>query len=366
MTDFALPDLGEGLDEAEIVSWHADVGDRVVADQPLVAVETAKAVVEIPSPRSGRIAKRYGEPGDILKVGDPLVTFAEPDQAAGREEAATVVGRIPPSPDTEPPPPPAAGHAGPRASPAVRRRAKELGIDLATIAPSGTHGEITMGDLAASAGGRQSTGLVRPLRGPRRTMARNMALSRDQVVPATLHDEADVEHWTRDTEPTLRLARAIAAACRAEPILNASLEAEEERLRIHDAVDLGIAVDTDQGLFVPVLRDVGNRTQEDLRAGLERLEADVRSRSIPPDELRGATITLSNFGALGGQHGVLVVVPPQVAIIGAGRIASRVVAREEKIVTRRLLPLSLTFDHRAVTGGEAARFLAAVKADLES
>lgn len=366
MTDFRLPDLGEGLDEAEIVSWHAGVGDRVVADQPLVAVETAKAVVEIPSPCSGRIAKRYGEPGDILKVGDPLVAFAETDQAADREDAATVVGRIPPATHAEPPSPPAAGHPVSRASPAVRRRAKELGIDLATITPSGTHGEITMGDLATRAGGEEGTGLIRPLRGPRRTMARNMALSRDQVVPATLHDDADVEHWTRDIEPTLRLARAVAAACRVEPILNASLDAEEERLRIHDSVDLGIAVDTEQGLFVPVLRDVGNRTEEDLRAGLERLQTDVRSRSIPPHELRGATITLSNFGTLGGQHGALVVLPPQVAIIGAGRIASRVVASGETIVVHRLLPLSLTFDHRAVTGGEAARFLAAVKADLES
>ncbi len=347
MKDFTLPDLGEGLDEAEIISWHAGVGDRVVADQPLVAVETAKAIVEIPSPCSGHIAKRFGEPGDILKVGDLLVVFEDRE----REDAATVVGEIP---------------AAPRAAPAVRRRAREQGIDLATITPTGSHGEITRHDLETSAAGREQPESVQLLRGPRRTMARNMARARDQVVPATLHDEADVEHWTSGTNPTLRLAHGIAAACRAEPILNAWLDADTEQLRIHDQVDLGIAVDTDQGLFVPVLRDVGNRTHDDLRAGLERLETDVTARSIPPREMLGATITLSNFGMLGGRHATLVVLPPQVAILGAGRMAPRAVVVDGEIVVHRILPLSLTFDHRAVTGGETARFHAAVKKALES
>jgi pyruvate dehydrogenase E2 component (dihydrolipoamide acetyltransferase) len=347
MKDFTLPDLGEGLDEAEIISWHAGVGDRVVADQPLVSVETAKAIVEIPSPCSGHIAKRFGEPGDILKVGDLLVTFDDGE----REDAATVVGEIP---------------ATPRAAPAVRRRARERGIDLATITPTGTHGEITLQDLEKGAAGLEQPESVQLLRGPRRTMARNMARARDQVVPATLHDEADVEHWASDADPTIRLARSIAAACRAEPILNAWLDAGTEQLRIHDQVDLGIAVDTDLGLFVPVLRDVGNRTDDDLRAGLERLEADVTARSIPPREMLGATITLSNFGMLGARHAALVVLPPQVAILGAGRMAPRAVVAHGEVVVHRLLPLSLTFDHRAVTGGEAARFLAAVKKALES
>ena len=186
------------------------------------------------------------------------------------------------------------------------------------------------------------------------------------MVPATLYDEADVEHWTGDADPTLRLAHAIAAACTIEPILNAWLDQDAQTLRIHDQVDLGIAMDTEQGLFVAVLRDVGNRTNDDLRAGLQRLEADVRERSIPPRELLGATITLSNFGTLGGRHAALVVVPPQVAIVGAGRMAPRAVVTDGDIVAHRMMPLSLTFDHRVVTGGEAARFLAAVKNALES
>lgn len=362
--DFSLPDLGEGLDEAEIVSWHAGVGDHVVADQPLVSVETAKAIVEIPSPCSGHIAKRFGEPGDILKVGDPLVVFEEGE----RRDAATVVGRIPAAPGepTQQATEPAAGSAPARAAPAVRSRARALGIDLAKVAPSGAHGEITLHDLEKLAAGPGQPGTMRMLRGPRRTMARNMARARDQVVPATLHDDADVEHWTSDADPTLRLAHGISAACRVEPILNAWLDSDTERLQIHHQVDLGIAVDTEQGLFVPVLRDVGNRPDDDLRAGLQRLKADVNARSIPPRELLGATITLSNFGTLGGRHATLVVVPPQVAILGAGRVAPRAVVEDGEIVVHRVMPLSLTFDHRAITGGDAARFLAAVKKALES
>jgi pyruvate dehydrogenase E2 component (dihydrolipoamide acetyltransferase) len=364
MTDFRLPDLGEGLDEAEIVSWHADVGDRVVADQPLVSVETAKAIVEIPSPRSGHIAKRFGEPGDVLKVGDRLVAFDD----AEREDAASVVGEIPAAPReaTAPPPDSVAESDSIRVAPAVRRRARELGIDLAKVAPSGAHGEITLRDLEKATTQRAHPGSVRMLSGPRRTMAHNMARARDQVVPATLYDDADIDHWARDADPTLRLVRGIAAASRAEATLNAWLDADNRQLRIHDQVDLGIAVDTEQGLFVPVLRDVGGRDDDDLRAGLQRLKDDVKARSIPPRELLGATFTLSNFGTLGGRYGALVVVPPQVAILGAGRVAPRAVVDDGEVRVHRVMPLSLTFDHRVITGGEAARFLAVVKDALES
>ena len=164
----------------------------------------------------------------------------------------------------------------------------------------------------------------------------------------------------------MRLVRAVAAACAAEPVLNVWYDSANEGRRIHDKVDLGIAVDTPDGLFVPVLRDVGRRDEADLRGGLEAMKKDVTARTVPPEELRGATITLSNFGMMAGLHAALVVVPPQVAILGAGRVAPRVVAVDGKLAVRRMLPLSLTFDHRAVTGGEAARFLAAAIADLET
>jgi len=364
MTDFCLPDLGEGLDEAEIVAWHAGVGDRVVADQPLVSVETDKAIVEIPSPRSGQIAKCFGEPGEVLKVGDPLVAFED----AERKDAASVVGQIPAAPPetTRIPATSAADASSIRAAPAVRRRARQLGVDLAGVASSGTHGEITLQDLEEAAGSPALGSPIHKLSGPRRTMARNMARARDEVVPATLYDDADVDHWSRDDDPTLRLLHGIAAACRAEPLLNAWHDADTGQLRVHDQIDLGIAVDTDQGLFVPVLRDIGGRADDELRAGLQRLKGDVKTRSIPPSELRGATITLSNFGMLGGRYAALVVVPPQIAILGAGRMAPRAVVADGEVRVHRVMPLSLTFDHRVITGGEAARFLAAMKDALES
>jgi 2-oxoisovalerate dehydrogenase E2 component (dihydrolipoyl transacylase) len=185
------------------------------------------------------------------------------------------------------------------------------------------------------------------------------------VVPASVTDEADVGDWPPGEDVTTRLVRAIAAACEAEPSLNAWYNAEASERRLIKRIDLGIAVDTEGGLIVPVLRNAGERDTRDLRAGLDRLRADAAARSIPPEELRGATITLSNFGTIGGRFASLVVVPPQVAIIGAGRIDERVMAHQGKPCVRKALPLSLTFDHRVVTGGEATRFLMALKCDLE-
>jgi pyruvate dehydrogenase E2 component (dihydrolipoamide acetyltransferase) len=197
-------------------------------------------------------------------------------------------------------------------------------------------------------------------------MAQKMAQAHAEVVPATVTDEADIHDWPAGTDVTLRLIRAIAAGCAAEPALNAWYLGRDTGRRLHEKIHLGVAMDTEDGLFVPVLRDIGNRDATSLRRGLDAMKADVRARAVPVDELRGQTITLSNFGMFGGRHAALVVVPPQVAIIGAGRIREAVVARGGKPTVRRVLPLSLTFDHRPVMGGEASRFLAAVVADLES
>jgi pyruvate dehydrogenase E2 component (dihydrolipoamide acetyltransferase) len=199
----------------------------------------------------------------------------------------------------------------------------------------------------------------------RRAMAQRMALAHAQVVPTTVIDEADINAWSKETDITIRLVQAMAAACKAEPSLNAWYNAEAGERRLLNRIDVGIAVDLEGGLLVPVLRNVGERDSTDLRAGLNRMRADAAARSIPPEELRGATITLSNFGMIGGRFASLVVVPPQVAIIGAGRAERRVVVNNDQQVIHRMLPLSLTFDHRAVTGGEAARFLAALKSSLE-
>jgi pyruvate dehydrogenase E2 component (dihydrolipoamide acetyltransferase) len=185
------------------------------------------------------------------------------------------------------------------------------------------------------------------------------------VTPATLLDEVDVEAWWKpEADVAVRLLRGLAAACAAEPALNASFDDRRSARIVHERVDVAIAIQTREGLFAPVLRDVAQAAPAELRAGIEALEAQAEARSLRPEDLRDATITLSNFGALGGRHALLVVVPPQVAIVGAGRVERRVVAREEQITIRALLPLSLTFDHRVVTGAEAARFVAALREDL--
>jgi pyruvate dehydrogenase E2 component (dihydrolipoamide acetyltransferase) len=362
MSTFHLPDLGEGLQEAEIVSWHVGVGDHVVADQPLVSVETEKAVVEIPAPQSGRIAKLCAEPGDIVATGAPLVEF----EATPTADQGSVVGALPETEkSTEPPPKPAGDARGVKATPAVRALAGKLGVDLSVVAASGPGNTITAADVERAAAAIEAAGPSEPLRGVRRAMARNMERAHAEVVPATVTEVADIDDWEPGCDITLRLARAIAVACKAEPALNAWYLGRDAGRRLHEKVDLGIAMDTEEGLFVPVLRDVGARSEADLRRGLERMKTDVRARSVPLEELRGQTITLSNFGMFGGRHAALVVMPPQVAIIGAGRSREAVVARDGKPTVRRVLPLSLTFDHRPVMGGEASRFLAAMVADLE-
>ena len=366
MSTFKLPDLGEGLQDAEIVAWHVGVGDHVVADQPLLSVETDKAVVEIPSPQAGRIARLLGEPGDIVKIGSPLVEF----ESGAAPDAGTVVGTIVTKEEQKPvaiEAPSAMPHGKTRAkaTPAVRALAQRLGVDLSVIAASGPEGAILASDVERAAAAVAAAGPLEPLRGVRRAMAINMERAHAEVVPATVTEEADIHDWPAKADITLRLARAIVAGCLAEPALNAWYLGRDKGRHLHTKVDLGIAMDTEDGLFVPVLRDAGAREPSDLREGLNRMKRDIRARSVPPDELRGQTITLSNFGMFGGRHAALVVVPPQVAILGAGRIGERAVAYKGKVSVHRILPLSLTFDHRAVMGGEASRFLAAVVTDLE-
>lgn len=364
MRQFLLPDLGEGLAEVEIVAWHVTEGDHVVADQPLVSVETDKAVVEVPSPRSGRVARLFGAKGDLVKVGAPLVEFAEGPQA----DTGTVVGEL----DREegrretPGAPSEPVHARPlQVLPAVRALARKLDVDLNLVQASGPDGTVTRADVERAAKSLTEAGPAEALRGMRRAMAQRMAAAHAEVVPASVTEEADIGDWATGQDASIRLVRAIAAACRAEPSLNAWYIAAAAERRLIKRIDIGIAVDTEGGLIVPVLRNVGERDARDLRTGLDRMRADAQARSIPPEELRGATITLSNFGMIGGRFASLVVVPPQVAIVGAGRIAQRVMVHHGQPAVRRVLPLSLTFDHRVVTGGEAARFVVALKFDLE-
>lgn len=363
MRIFKLPDLGEGLQEAEIVEWRVKPGDEIEADQPLVSVETAKAVVEIPSPYSGRVERLFGKTGDIVHIGAPLAGF---DGAGKDADSGTVVGgmQVGKQVVSEAPTAIGRGAAAIKATPAVRALARQMAVDLAMVTPSGADGVITSNDVQRVAKVLAEAGPAEVLHGVRRAMALNMALAQSEVAAATVIDDADIDAWPLGSDVTIRLVRALVAGCRAEPALNAWFESHTMSRRVMKKIDVAIAVDLPEGLFVPVLRDVGNRDAADLRRGLDRMRADVASRKIPPEELRGNTITLSNFGMIGGKYAAPIVVPPTVAILGAGRIHPQVVPIEGAPAVRRVLPLSLTFDHRAVTGGEAARFLVAAIADL--
>lgn len=375
MRYFCLPDLGEGLHDAEIVQWHIKAGDDVAVDQLLLTVETAKAVVDVPSPVTARVRQCFGKPGDVIAVGEPLVEFEG-------EDAGTVVGTLekvatPHSDQFHVRTAAAAGEAGP----AVLALAARLGVDLANVPGSGPGGRIRAQDVedaALHARQEKSARTATPkdgatpedgtqgerLRGMRRSMAIAMETAGREVVPVSIFDEADISDWPAHADISVRIAQAIAAACTAEPALNAWYDGSARSRRLCTQIDLGIAVDTADGLLVPVLRDVANRDAASLRAGIDRLEADARARKIPPAELRGATITLSNFGVFAGRHATPVVVPPTVCIVAAGRIHDGVRPVDGKPAVRRILPLSVTFDHRAATGGEAARFLAALLAAL--
>jgi 2-oxoisovalerate dehydrogenase E2 component (dihydrolipoyl transacylase) len=351
---FVLPDLGEGLADAEIVAWHVAEGDHVVADQPLVSVETDKAVVDIPSPWAGRIARLLAPPHARLAIGAALVAFG----GDGAHDSGTVVGEL----AERMPVPPARPAARPRATPAVRALAASHGIALADLAGSGPEGEITRTDVEQAAL-RQSG--AAPLVGVRRAMALRMAEAGRTVVPATVTDEANVTAWPEDAPVTARLIAALVAGCRAEAALNAAYDGAAIARRLNAEIHVGVAVDTEDGLIAPVLRNAERLGADAVGAELARLVTAARGRRLPPDALRGATVSLSNFGALGGLFAALVVVPPQVAILGAGRIRPSVTTSGGAFLAVRVLPLSLTFDHRAVSGGEAARFLAAVKEALE-
>ena len=420
---FLLPDLGEGLPDAEIVEWNVKVGDTIRLDEPLVSMETAKAVVEVPAPCSGKVLKLAGGPGDVIVTGTMLAEFeldpALPQRAEAqdtghghahapaapakkeaepeaRSDAGTVVGAMQSSDHVHVEQ--VASVGGVKAMPAVRALAKKLGVDLSRVKPSGAEGVVTLADVKQAAAQKSApvsappvaerraepvaartppparaatpapaAALDRdePIRGVRRNMLRTMAAAHAEVVPTTLMDEADLHAWSAGEDVMARLIRALVTGAQTEPSLNSWLNAKEGTLRRHARVDVGIAVDSADGLFVPVLRGAEQRDAHGLRAELNRLRDGVKQRSLAPEELSGCTIMLSNFGVFAGKFATPVVVPPCVAIIGAGRLYHAVVPVLGGLETHRMLPLSLTFDHRACTGGEAARFLKAVIDDLQ-
>jgi len=370
MKYFKLPDLGEGLAEAEIVEWHVREGEQVEADQLLLSVETAKALVDVPSPVAGTIAKLFGQPGDLVHIGEPLVEFRERQSDDG-----TVVGQVSSEQLVMPesfsvaeqavtPVPGEEEQTQVQALPSVRQLAQRLEVDLTQVQGSGPGGTVSADDVER-AFARQPHFHGEILKGARRAMVKAMADAHRIVVPVSLSDEADLRHWPADEDVTVRLIKAIGFACSQEPALNVWFDGDSLSRRLFDEVNVAIAVDSKHGLYVPVIQNVVGRSDADLRQGLDRMIADVRARAVPREMLQGATITLTNYGAIAGLYATPMVTPPQVAIVGAGRIVERLVQEGGELRTARMLPLSLTFDHRACTGGEAARFMKAMILALE-
>jgi 2-oxoisovalerate dehydrogenase E2 component (dihydrolipoyl transacylase) len=396
MTTFNLPDLGEGLPEAEIVTWHIKEGDTIKVDQPMVSVETAKAVVEVPSPHAGVVAKLHAQEGDIVATGAPLIDFSDSPAAidtappppegeaspAQSDGAATVVGNMPTGggliEETA-----VAGGKGRRkkarvkATPSVRTEARRLGVDLGDVQATGRNGQITAGDLANFASRAKTSarppasregmapGRTDTLRGPRRAMAQSMARTRDEVAVCTIFDDADINDWINKRDFTARMLRSMVAGCTAEPRLNGFFDAERLSHQIESRVDIAMAVDTEDGLIVPVIRNVEEKSLEEMRTAVAAIKQATIDRTVSPQDMVNYTITLSNFGMLAGRYASPLMVPPTIAILGSGKLQHDVVAVMGGIEVHRRIPLSLSFDHRCATGGDACRFLAAVIKDLE-
>ncbi len=362
MSIFNLPDLGEGLPDAEIQEWYVKVGDEVEVDQPLASMETAKAVVDLPSPQAGKIIKLYGKAGDTIDVDTPLIEFE------GSADTGTVVGAIEVGETVIDEA--ATGVKVKKTSskikiiPAARALAKKLGVDLDTI--NTTSGTITAKDVKLAA---EQAGGDKPdekLHSTRRAMAINMARIHTEVAPVTIVDDVDIHAWHGKQKLTMRVIRAIQNACAVQPDLNAHFNGKELTLKLLKEVNLGLAVDTPHGLYVPVIKDIANKKDSEIKESIDEFKVKAENNSFTPADFHDATIILSNFGVFAGRYANPMVVPPTVAIIGMGKLRDEVVAFEGKAVVHPVLPLAVTIDHRAVTGGESARFLQALINDLSN
>ncbi len=408
MPDFLLPDLGEGLTEGEIDRWLVKEGDTVAEDDPLVEVITDKATAEIPSPFAGVVTKIHVPAGAVVAVGTALVTIGE--SVPGESVALGGGGRAPSpaGPDASafgsgvdgphgngdaPPLPPRpvetrTNPIGVKAMPPVRKLARELGIDLAAIRGSGPGGRVLRADVEAAANGHApglETGRIEgggerrePLRGVRRVIAQRMADAHRIVPPVTHVEECDVTELdatrklANERSPDeLRLTyipfivKAVVTALRDYPALNASLDEEAGEIVFHDRFDIGIAVDTPAGLTVPVVRGADKKRLREVAVDVDRLASAARAGRSKSEDLRDATFTISSPGPFGGLMATPIVFHPQSAILGVHRATDRPVVRDGQIVIRKMMNLSITFDHRILDGMTAARFILDVVRLLE-
>ncbi len=381
MKIFHLPDLGEGLADAEVREWYVKEGDVVKVDQPLVSMETAKAVVDVPSPYAGKIAILHGKTNDVIKTGAPFITFDIEGENADKpkeKDKGSVVGKLETSTKTWDDSDVIIGSAKSRtpvikAMPAARVLATQLNINLSDVKATGPQGLITPTDVKNHLEQQTSThasqrlpGETQALHGVRRVMAQAMMQSHQDIVPVTIVEDADISHLPPKTDMTVLLLKAMVAAAQEEPAMNAWFDGKHLELKKFTEVNIGLALDTPEGLFVPVIKNAAAMSEAEMRQKIDSYKTSVKDRSIPPADMQGATITLSNFGTIAGRYATPIIVPPAVAILGSGRSRETAVVKNGELKPGKLLPLSLTFDHRAATGGEATRYLAAVIKYLQS
>ena len=347
--EFKLPDLGEGLTEGEVARWLVSEGDEVAEDQPLVEIQTDKTTVEIPSPAAGKVASILVEEGKVVAVGTVLVVIGG-DGAAGEDQP-----RSEPAPQQE--------TTKVRATPLVRRLAQELGVDLGSLAGTGPQGRITEQDVRRAVGpGEPAEGRREPLRGVRRLIAEHMARAHWEVPAVTWVEECDFGAVDlKLLVPTV--LKACAEALQEFPELNARLEGDE--VVYLERYDLGVAVQTDEGLVVPVVRNCETASIDELAAEVERLAEGARAGMLKPEELRGSTFTVTSAGKLAGLFQTPIVNHPEVAILSIGRIGPRPVVRDDELDVGQVGHIAVTFDHRVVDGARAAEFGLAVIARLQ-
>ncbi len=422
MQEFKLPDLGEGMQEAQIVEWLVRPGDTLKLDQPIVRVETDKAVVEIPSPVAGRVSEIRVPQGQVAKLGEVLVIFDTGSDAAERPTAKTTTSTAATNGATAAPASSvqAATQTGQRvlAAPAVRKLAFELGIDLAQVPPSQPGGRVTIDDVRAYAERAKAapaapaptpaaeqqkvesgvgakveaarregqppttTGQERreSLTGLRKRIAERMERSWRTIPHATAFDEVDgtalavlrqnlkpiaEQRGVRLTYMPL-LIKLLIPVLKEFPIFNASLDEERREVVYKQAYHIGVAADSPEGLLVPVLRDADRLTLIEIAARLEHLIEGARKRTLSLPELSGSTFTLNNVGSFGGSSGTPIINYPEAAILAVGRLQEKAIVRDGAIVTRPMMPLALSFDHRLIDGALAGRFLARFKDLVEN
>jgi pyruvate dehydrogenase E2 component (dihydrolipoamide acetyltransferase) len=406
--EFKFPDIGEGLTEGEIVRWLVKEGDVVKEGQPLVEVETDKALAEIPSPRTGVILKIMAKEKEIVKVGQVIVVIGEKGETVApvppRPKSVGVVGELEEAPEEVATPPARVEAAKPAlvsehvlAAPAVRALAKELSIDIGKVQGTGPEGRVLEKDVRqageAKAKPAEEVKEVKkvkkydlygyvdriPLRGVRRSIAKAMVKSKYTAPHVTAMDEADVTELWKIREKEKKAAekkgikltilpfiiKAVVAGLGEHPYLNASLDDENEEVILKKYFNIGLATDTPEGLMVPVVKNAKDKSILQLAQELTQLAEKARNRTVDRADLKGGTFTVTNYGAVRGIYGTPIINYPEVAILGIGKMKETPVARNGKIVLRKILPLALSFDHRVVDGAEAARFLDTVITHLE-